>query len=77
MGAERAHEQELDGVTWLRAWTSARATVRLGECVDGRWVAWHSKRGPTWFYDERGACDRLDRVMARGGWRELFEAEAA
>jgi hypothetical protein len=76
MGSERVHGDDLDlaGVTWHRAWRSARATVRLGETGDRRWVAEHSGRGAFANWSERGACDRLDRWLARGAWRELAVA---
>jgi hypothetical protein len=70
--AERIPVDRLVDVRWHREWVSPRATARLGETGDGRWVAWHSGRGDAyahWF--ERAACEQLQRWIGRGAWREL------
>ena len=62
----------LHGVVWRRVWQSGAVTVRLGETTDRRWIAWHSGRGlPYAYWDERNACEQVDRWVARGVWREL------
>lgn len=67
-----------DGVVWWRAWQSGRHTIRLGERPDGRWLAWHSRGDRTVdCWDERAACDQIQRWMGRAAWTELAGAEAA
>lgn len=75
MGAERMTADELAAVTWTRAWRQGPVTVRLGETGDGRWVAWHSRRGGYAYWTERGACDRAERMLSRGLWSAVEPAQ--
>jgi hypothetical protein len=72
--AERVGEDAIAAVTWLREWQQGRGRLKLGRMADQKWIAWHSRHGGWLCRDEREACDRCDRWMARGGWTEITQS---
>jgi hypothetical protein len=75
MGAERLKVDELGGVEWTHAWRQGAITVRLGQGSGYRWVVDHSRHGAWVYYSERGACDHVDRLLARGAWTAVEPVE--
>ncbi|WP_155123663.1 MULTISPECIES: hypothetical protein [unclassified Actinoplanes] len=63
-----------DEVTWRRAWQSKRGLIRLGEHADGRWLVWRSTGKHREFWDERAACEYLQKAMSRSRWEEVTTA---
>lgn len=64
-------------VTWQRVWQSGRHTIRLGEFPDGRWLVWRSTGQLREYWDERSACEQVQKAMGRRAWIEATVEAAA
>lgn len=72
MGAERIAVDQLNGVIWHRTWQSDAAEIRLGRIPDGRWIAWHTRKGAAYaWWDERSVCGLADGWLSRGEWAPI------
>lgn len=70
MWFERFDLSTAEGLHGCRRWVSDRAAVTVGQLLDGRHFAHHSRKGLAFVSAiERDACDLADRWLARGLWR--------